>query len=455
MPIVATLKLEETKLLWTQTTKCYTQLANGDDQPLSQINPENRRGSATISVTNVKTGEKTFHSQPFDFNDEHISTSLKPGENLEDFFDLSDIFQFPSCGVFDLQARYECADKNVESNIVRVEVLPTKPTFLATRVESGNDVFGVWLNNGKIWLTLINTATEPRFVWSKPIATISDEAELFLSFPTKTFSARQYVAWIVGDKLHYVVSNDEQSQSNIIELDADDYEIVPPILENQSSAAEVLMLKKSSSEWQMRVCSLSRTPTFSSELRIGGAAPEWFQTIYRSNGDRYTFVLMPQSREGNQYTKLAMSLWKEQVAPSKPIFLHNLQGILVAADVFLSTDDRIFGAALVKQETKFIIQKWQLDKNDELALIEMPPLSLNEEWKIEHALLRVSGEGIPFMLIKGGPESNWFWLDDAGEIISLGELSSNINLPIDIIFAGNTFPQILYTDETCGFQFYG
>lgn len=455
MPIVATLQIEETKLLWTQTTKCYTQLVNGDEKPLSQINPENRRSSATICITNVETGEKTFHTQPFDFNDENISTSLNTGESLEDVFDLSDIFQFPSCGIFDLQAHYKCTDKNVESNIVRVEVLPTKPTFLATRVESGKDVFGVWLNDGEVWLTLINTATEPRFVWSKPIAALSDEAKPFLSFPTKTFSARQYVAWIVGDKLHYVVSNDEESQSNIIELDADDYEIVPPILENQSSAAEVLLLKKSSNEWQMRVVSLSRTPTFSNDLRIGGAAPEWFQTIYRSNGDRYTFVLMPQSREGNSYTKLAMSLWKTQITPAKPVFLHNIQGILVAADVFLSTDERIFGAALVKQENKLTVQKWQLDKNDELVLIEMPPLSWNYEWTIEHAVLRVNSEGIPFMLLKGGPDRNWFWVDDAGEIISLGELSSNINLPVDIIFAGNTFPRILYTDQNCGFQFYG
>ncbi len=252
--------------------------------------------------------------------------------------------------------------------------------------------------------------------------------------------------------------NDEQAQSNVIELDADDYVIIPPILENSYSAAEVLLLKKNVGEWQMQVVSLSHSPIFSNELRIGGASPEWFQTIHRSNGERYTFILMPQSREGNPYTKLAMSLWKAQVAPGKPVFLNNWQGSLVAADVLLSNDDRILGAALVKQQTAeqtaFVIQKWQLNKNDELILMTMPPLLWNEEWTIEHAVIRVNGEGVPFMLLKGGPESRWFWMDDAGDIISLGEFSSKINLPADIIFVSNTYPTILYTDETCGLKFY-
>ena len=467
MSIKATIELEETRLLWSQTTKCQTKLINGGDKPLLQINPENRKSSATISLTNVKTGETVFHAESLVPNAKQSLGSLEPRETLEDKFDLATRFQFPACGIFDLRVRYEWLDGNIESNALRLEVLPANPQSLSIATKSKSkigDVFSAWVNkdnNGfSIWLNLINIAAEPHFVWARKIETISKVITPFLSVPTNTNPQRQYLAWISGNKLNYVIFEEGHPQASFVELDADDYVIIPPLLEDFyigaiKQPAEILLLKKNSDEWQIQVVMLGKSPTFSKELKVRGAAPEWFQTIYRSNGDRYTFILMPQSREGNPYTKLAMTLWKAQVPPSKPIFLHNLQGSLIAADVFLSTDDRIFGAALIKQQSEFVIQKWQLDKNDELTLIELPPLLWNYEWTLKSAVLRVNGEGIPFMLLKGGPESKWFWMDDSGEIISLGEFSSKINLPADIIFVGNTFPTILYTDETCGLKFYG
>ena len=56
------------------------------------------------------------------------------------------------------------------------------------------------------------------------------------------------------------------------------------------------------------------------------------------------------------------------------------------------------------------------------------------------------------MLLKGGPEGKWFWVDGAGKITSLGELSSQIELPANIIFVSSIYPAILYTDKTCGLK---
>lgn len=469
MSITATIELDETVLRWTQTTRCRTELANDDSETLFQINPRNRKGAATISVKNFETGEMSFHAQLLTIDAEQPSVSLEPGAILADTINLSGLYQFPFCGVFELQAHYTCSDGSIESDPVRVEVLPANPKNFVTATRRGSeagDVFCAWVNQNddgfSVWLTLINTAWEARFISSKQIENTSDVIIPSISVPANTIPTRQYIAWISGNKLNYVIHENEQFQSNVFELDADDYEIIPPLLEDPyvegvRQFAEVLLLKKGSDSWQMRTVLLDESPSISKDVsKIKSVAPQWLQTVYRSNGERYTFILLPQPRDGNPYIKLAMSLWKSRLAPANPVFLTNWQGNLVAADVLLAGDDRIVGAGLVKQETdeqtEYVIQKWSLDKNVELKLSTMPPLLWNEKWTIEHAILRVNGEGTTFLLLKGGPEGKWFWVDGAGEITSLGDLSSQINLPANIIFVSCIYPAILYTDKTCGLR---
>lgn len=469
MSITATIKLDETVLCWTQTVKCRTELANNDSETLFQINPRNRKGSATISVKKVETGELSFHAQMLTLDAEQPSVSLEPDAILENTINLSSLYQFPSCGVFELQAHYTCSDGSIESDPASIKVLATNPKSLFTATRRGSeagDVFCAWVNQNddgfSVWLTLINTAWEASFMSSRPIENTLDFILPVLSIPANTIPTNQYIAWISGKKLHYVIHNNGQFQSNVFELDARDYEIIPPLFEDPfiegiRQSAEVLLLKKGSDSWQMRTLLLDESPSMSKDVRkIKGITPQWHQTVYRSNGGRYTFILLPQVRDGNPYIKLAMSLWKALIVPAKPIFLNNWDGNLVAADVLLAGDDRIVGAGLVKQktgeQTEYVIQKWQLDKNDELTLSTMPPLLWNEKWTIEHTILRVNGEGTTFVLLKGGPEGKWYWVDGTGEITLLAELSLQINLPANIIFVSSIYPAILYTDKTCGLK---
>jgi hypothetical protein len=469
MSITATIEPDETILRWTQTTRCRTELVNDDSETLFQINPRNWKGAATISVKNIETGELSFHAQLLTVDAEQPSVSLEPGTVLANRINLSSLYQFPSCGVFELQAHYSCSDGRIESDPVKIEVLATNPKSLVTATQRGSeagDVFCAWVNQNddgfSVWLTLINTTWEARFLSSARVENTSDIIIPAISIPANTIPTRQYIAWISGNKLHYVTHENEKFQSNDFELDGDDYEIIPPLLEDRfvegvRQFAEVLLLKKGSDSCQMRTVLLGESPSMSNEIRkIKSVSPQWFQTVYRSNGERFTFILLPLSRDGNPYVKLAMSLWKARVSPAYPVFLTNWQGTLITADVLLAGDDRIVGAGLVKQEngkkTEYIIQKWSLDKNDELKTSAMPPLLWNEEWLIEHTILRVNGEGTTFMLLKGGPEGKWLLVNGAGDITSLGELSPQINLPANIIFVSQIYPAILYTDTTCGLK---
>lgn len=469
MSITATLELDETVLWWTQMPKCRAELANNDSETLFHINPRNRKGATTISVRNVETGELTFHSQLLTVDAEQPAVSLEQGATLANIINLSTLYQFPSCGIFELQAHYSCSEGSIESDPVRVKILPVNPKSLVKATRRGSeagDVFCVWVNQDdddlSLWLTLINTAWEARFTWSKRIESISDGSLPIISVPANTIPTRQYMAWISGNKLNFVIYENEQFQSGIFELDTDNYEIIPPLLEDPYAEgvrqfAEVLLIKKDPEGWQLRTVLLDESPTLSSDPgKFQNVVPQWMQTVYRSTGERFTFVLLPQLRDGNPYVKLAMFLWKARHAPAKPVFLKNWDGNLIAADVLLASDDRIVGAILVEQkngnEIEFVVQKWQLDKNNELFLSSSPLLDWNEKWEIEHSILRVNGQGDTFLLLKGGPEGKWYWADRTGEVTFLAELSIHINLPADIIFVDQMYPAILYTDQTCGLK---
>lgn len=469
MNVKAKLQLDETRLLFQQSTRCYTNLVNDGDELLENINPNNLKGAAEISLKNIETDKTTLHAKKNLPESEHPVLSLQIGEKLIDTFQLSSLFEFPSCGVYELRAHFEWNEGDVASEPVWVEVQPAKPQFFITETTHGSqigDIFCVWINKNNernsLYLSKIDSSDETHFISTNEIAEIPQEVKPALSVAANAIPTRQYCAWILGNKLNYVIYSRGQIQSNVFELDADDYEIIPPLLEDPwdegvRQFAEVLLLKKGTDSWQMRTVLLGEPPAMSKDVRkVKSVSPQWFRTVYRSTGERFTFILVPLSRDGNPYVKLAMSVWKARTLPTYPVFVTNWQGTLVAADVLLAGDNRIVGAGLVKQhneeKTEYVIQKWSLDKNDELKLSTLPLLLWNEKWTIEHAILRVNGEGTTFMLVKGGPESKWFWVDGAGEITSLGELSPQINLPANIIFVNFIYPALLYTDKNCGLK---
>ena len=471
MNIKAKLTLKDTKLLWQETTLCYTELFNDSDEEIINVNPDNWRGGATFCLTNLLTGEKTYHSRKLLPEIESAGISLASGGMLTDEIVLSSILRFPTSGLFELQAKYSFDGGEVESAPVRVEVIRADPQGLVTETAMGSqagDLYCVWTNRLQdgfdLYLSTIDTAFEPIVLSTNKIGKLSMLCEPSISIPANKIPARQHVAWIAGDKLHYVICETGGLRSGSLELNSREYKIVPPLLEdvgngNTIQFAEVLLTSVRPDGWRLRTVLLDGSPSFADEIRtIHSIPPEWFQTVYRSTGERYTFFILPQSRDGNPYLKLAMSMWRERVAPSSPVFLSNWNGSLVAADILLAADDRIVGAVLLKREdegrVEFVVEKWTLDQNDELRVSTTAPIRWNEDWIIEHAFLRVNGDGVAFMLFKGGPESKWYWVDGAGDFESLGDLSSRISLPADIIFTSFIYPAIVYTDKECGLRFH-
>lgn len=463
MSVKAILKLNKTKLYFQQTTRCYTELQNDSDETLNYINPTNWRGKATISLTNLETDEKSFHSQMILPEMEQPNLSLTVGNKLKDEFRLSNIIQFPSCGIFELQSHYEWQDGKTESEPVRVEILASYPQSLFTETSRGSqigDIYCLWTNRSEdkksIHFAKIDSSYEHKFIWSHKVAEIDEITTSSISIPANTIPSHQYIAWISESKLKYVIHNEEKFQGHSIKLDEGKYKIIPPILEDPfvegvTQRAEIVLVKKNVDSWQLLLLVLDDSHLLSKSENISGVSPKWTKTAYRKDGVRHTFFIFDENNE----VKLSSSSWKLRQNPPTPKLIKTWQGNFLAADQNLSNNNNIFGVALLKKnknKLRYVIKKWGVNNENQLNSIQEIPLNLEEKLSIENAIIRINGEGTPFVSFKIKDENNWFWIDKTGEISSLSKLLPERSLPMDIIFIDEIYPAILFSDPICGLK---
>lgn len=467
MSIDATLKLNKIQIVFQQTTRCLAELINDSDEPLIGINSKNRKGAPTISLKNIKTGEMFYYADLLMPDAESLVYSIEPGGILSHDLQLSNFLQFPTAGFFELQAHYEWKDGKTQSAPVQVEVIRANPQSLITATSYGSqlgNIYAVWTNieNGKnaLYFSKINSSFETKFEWSKKIAEIAESPNLAISIPPNAIPTRQVIAWISGSQLNYVIHTNGRFETKKITLDSDDYQIISPLLEDlfvegNRQFTEVLLMKKNANGWQIQIVLLNDSPILSYlASQIEGIPPKWIQTAYRSTAERRNFFILAHSHEGANSLQLAMCKSIPLNLPESPIYLTTWNGTFMTADLLTTSDDRIVGAAFVSRKneskTEYVIQKWQLTKNNELVLSTIHLIYWNENQTIEDAILNVNGEGATFALLKSA--NKWYWVNQNGEVSFLAELSEAILFPAKIIFIEQIYPAILYTDKDAGLK---
>src|SRR5262245_3365038 len=137
MPVSAQLTLKETRLLMQQSTDLAADLKNTGPGALADINPANNGGSPDLIIRNLTTGTvQTVRSPRFEGGDP-TPTNVEPGSSIRDEFFLSDRFEFPAPGKYELTAHYTWTDGEISSPPVGVEVLPSNPAFADVRSARG------------------------------------------------------------------------------------------------------------------------------------------------------------------------------------------------------------------------------------------------------------------------------------------------------------------------------
>lgn len=464
MSVEAILELEQNHLLWPQSTTARIKLTNDGSETLSRINPANVKGAATVILINTENGETTRHATLRQPDLDQPPRSLEPGKTLEEIAFLSRLFQFPACGVFEVRAHYEWMYDETESEPDMVQVLPARPqahSLATTRGTSSGNAYCAWVNDGEdgysLWLSEISTAWEARFSSSKKVAELTAGCLPVLSVPANRVPTKQYIAWIVDDRLQWVVANEEASDIKTLTLGSTAYEIVAPVLEDPygeglSRDAEVLLFAKRENGWELRVALLGDNAQLANESQVvQGPHPPWLKTVYRSDSERITFFLVPRTADdGLHYVSLGTTSWSARQSPASLTFLHHWQGELIAADVALTGDDRVIGAVLIGragEEQEIVVNKWFIGREKDFSAAQQPPLSVSD-FKAELARIKVNARGDTFCLFRDA-DGTWRWIDENGLMVPL---SLRIDPPADIFFVNDVYPAILFTDQSCGLR---
>lgn len=471
MPVTAKLKLEQNNLLWGQTTKGMTEIINGGGVTLEYLNYENDRAQPTFVLTDLQKGEVTEFSQKVLPGGANYEVMVKPGEEIETNFELCYKVKFPSPGAFEVKTRFEWLGGNVESEPVRVQILPTSPRARSIATAGGGsvgDVFCAWVNaedgdGGGLWLSSIGAITEARFQKALRLGSIPSDTVPVLSVPPNTSPTNQYVGWLEGQTLKYVVHNFGRVQTAEIPLVNNDYKIIAPLLEDpftephERQYAEALLIRQAENGWEMRLLSIPENGKQGETIKVQGAIPDKFYTLYRSDTERRT-VFWQQSIFSNQKPAAVLSIsnWAKGKLPQPPQIKAIWEGKVIAADQSLTGDDSVVGAVLLKVETdeKFYyeLRKWRLDPRDNFTESPAIPVLSHTESVITEAILRIRPDWYVFGLLRYDKDKLWRSLRNDDEVKLLSDELQNINGEINIFFVNQTTPAILYTDPECGLR---
>lgn len=467
MDVKAFLTLERSRFAWQESSRYSAELRNDSSEDINAINSGNWKASATLSVTDPANGKTSFFSRPMLPEMDRYAITLGSGGSLIDEFKLSNILSFPSCGTFELRAHYRWIGGETSSEPIVVDVIPTEPRTLmiaTTRGSQRGEIVCVWTEiigeKARLHLSKVSTALDPKFLLSERIAEVPAGTAPVLSIPANTLAKNQYIGWVEGALLKHTIVGANGITTHDLRLPSDRSRIVPPILEDPliegaEKSAEALLVEPENGGWRFAVAVLDGSRALRPSLQpVAAPLPQWMKTIYKKSGERYTFMSIPQEQNGDAYSTLALARWRKNNTPSIPIGLHSLKGKFLFGDVLLSTTEKIVGATLMKQRTgdadEYYVQCWSLDPADKLVVSGVYPVRFPKGWEMEHAIMRVNGAGEPFVLLKGGPNSSWYWRDRLGDLLPLGTISDQIGVPADIFFVEWIYPALVYNRDGFG-----
>lgn len=470
MPI-AFIEMERERFRWTESIRGRCWLEHDGAEELEYVNSQNEGSEPLFTLTDLETGEVFRHADPPSPWGEVINVRLAPGETLETRFASADRFPFPSPGRYYLRVRYEWFSEGeragVESSPYLLEVEPAEPRASAVATGSGAAgaalIYCAWVSEeegGKagLWLSTFSASWRSKFTDSRRLATVPPHIQPALSVPPNTSPQSQYIAWIDGATLRYVVHSHGQVTEHFQTLESEGWQIAPPLLAAPArSGADALLMRPAKDFWEMQVVTLGAPQLSRPAAKIPGALPIGAKTVFCSDGRRHTIFVnqtIPDGDSGAPLASLEISSWTAAQPPSAPALLTSWPGVLVGFDVALTPDDWLLGAALLRleerDETRYLVRTWNMRPGGEF--LERSPISLDLQTKdrIRNAALRVNPDGEPVL---------WVKLEDGRALLRessglFDELRPELAAdgPADILFVERTQPVLLYSEPDCGWR---
>jgi hypothetical protein len=470
MPI-AFVEMERSRFRWTESIRGRCWLEHDGDEDLEYVNSQNEGSQPVFTLTDVETGEVFQHANPPSPWGEVLNVRLAPGETLETKFASSDRFPFPAPGKYDLRVRYEWFSQGertgVESNSLLLEIGPAEPRAFTIETGSGAAgaalVYCAWINeeeNGQagLWLSTFSASWRSKFTDSRHIATVPPDVQPVLSVPANTSPQSQYIAWIQGSTLGYVVHKQGAATQRFQALDSEGWRIVAPLIADaRKPGADALLIRPGNDFWEMRVAALGGLQVSRSDMKVIGPLPEDARTVCRSDGGRRTIFVrqrVPGANGDEAEVALEISSWTAAQSPSATLLLSSWPGALIAHDVGLTSDDWLFGAVLLRQEGKgeieYLVRTWNIPPHGEFREGIRIRLRMQKEDRIRTATMRVNPDGDPVVLVKL-EDGRAFLGGASGALEELRpELASQGH--VDILFVERTQPVLLYAARHCGWR---
>ena len=466
MAVTAELKLETTKLLYQQTTICETKITNGSRQTLRDLNPLNDQAAPTILVTNVTTGEVSTHRLDREAEEDPFKVDVQRSADHEYSFSLTQLVALTDPGLFDLQAHYEWQGGQVTSPAVRLKVLPSNPRTTAVETGKGGPaalLHCAWVNNlsgsndrCELWLSDLMMLGKPRVHHCILLEDLEKPIKPHLAVPPNQDVNVQWVAWIDGKSLRYLLRQEEDVASTAsVGLDSEKYRIIPPLLLNLSKSgglvegADVMLYQPgedaANGRFLVKHLSLSKKdePPPDDKLAVPGSAPQWAETAYLTDQGRHTFFIVSDQNK----TVLKLASWSPKAPPTALKDLASYNAKFMTADLWQS-GDAVAGAILAqKSEDSYAFYIWSYKPPD--AFVQEREVAVSwphERAGIDRAIARVSTAGDPFALLRSdAKEKKWFFCGSDGSTSVLTGPAEKLHLPADILFRGGDDPVILHT----------
>jgi len=475
MSVRAELKLDETKLLFQQSTDCVAELKNTGPSSISNVNPNNLGAGATLLLTDVATGEVRTFATPKQVGVQSADTSLAKGESLKDEFFLNDRITIPAPGIYELKAHYEWGfGSEVDSAPVGLEVLESRPRNTYPVVLEGPPTqlyLVAWINvidaamgRFEVWLSQVTGYGKPMVRQCFHVADVNKVLEPILAAPPNTQSGVQWVAWLDGDRLVYALNRgSEVTSESTFKLDDDKYRLIPPLLLNPPARGESIqgfdaLLYGTDPDASKRFLVVAHcTPSGKGELgrpiEAPGTAPVWASTAHLANGDRYTLMAIIAMNS----SALQMARWSASKSPGKIETVGSWPAKCLACDFALSESDDVLGAMLGESGSgasrQYALYKWRFAAPDRYQDAGKVAIALPEGVGVDQAIVRVNLDGVPYALLRtAGKQAAWHFCGPDGALSGLSGDAAKFRMPGDILFRKGLAPVIIFGDPPRGFQ---
>jgi hypothetical protein len=473
---MVTLELEKTDLLFQQCANGRVELRNATRNPLRHVNPDSRDGFPLLVLKDLATEEVyRFTRSPFPGTSQPAG-DLSPGQSLSSTFRLTAEVSVPHPGKFELTAVYQWSDGSATSQPLVLNIRATHPMPDLHAVSALGGLcpvyYAAWLNRtrpgqdaGDLCVSTFRTTSppdlpnEPPELNHTPVAQLQSRVHPYMSVPPNTEPDAQWVAWLEGEKLAYVLhKSGEATPVESFDVGAKQGQIIPPLLahprtKDRKPGASVLLYRPHPEEHagQLVVAELKFGARPQVSVAVSAPAFEWAETAYLSDCRRRTFFLTANPHRTR--LNLLLSTWSSQKPPAPPQSIYTWETRLVASSLSLTREgDLVRGIILgeLPGENKPIyeLHAWVHTPEDGLTTADPIRVQLPEDARVDLAVARIDQNGGPCAFLRCA--TKWMFCSHDG---SVRPLKNKIQPPVEILFELAEMPILMYTEPGRGFQF--